>query len=129
MRHFEEREADAILKGIDGPARLASIGGIEIRRGGTPRCAIKLLQMRDGKLFLTRVRFARAFGTIGAVMYRIENLCPPQIAVFFTLQPPIKRGNRFASKKAVNHMAENSNRVPCVSPKRHLDRYRSSIEK
>ena len=61
-------------------------------------------------------------GDSGNAMYQIENLCPPQIAVFCTLQLPIKRGNRFTSKKRVNHMTPNGNRAPRMSHKRHLGR-------
>ena len=121
MSHLEEREAHAILEGVDRAAGLAPIGGIEFGRGSAPRYAIKPLEMRDGKLILALVRFARAVGTINA-MYQIENLCPPQIAVFCTLQLPIKRGNRFTSKKRVNHMTPNGNRAPRMSHKRHLGR-------
>lgn len=82
MPDLEEQEAHAMLEGVDGAAGLASIGGIEIGGGRATRCTAKSLQMRNGKFVLALVRLARAGGTIDAVMYWIENLCPHKLPSF-----------------------------------------------
>lgn len=142
VRHLEEHETDAILERIDGAARLATIGGIEFCGGSSTRRTAKLLQMCYGQFVLALVRFPRAARTIDAVRCRIENLCPPQIAVVFTVQPPMGSGNRFAVKNekdcSVNHMAAINNcaRLPyaygveCArAPKRILNRCASTLQR